>query len=84
MANYTGADVINAGDVSNYQADIYGFGIASGTSEVAFFITQTTNDILRDLRIRWWPSYKSNVFTDITVLGSAELVTTKINLDLLD
>jgi|TARA_R100000656_G_scaffold53667_1_gene42393 hypothetical protein len=81
MANYTGADVINAGDVSNYQADIYGFGIASGTSEVAFFITQTTNDILRDLRIRWWPSYKSNVFTDITVLGSAELVTTKINLD---
>ena len=32
MANYTGADVINAGDVSNYQADIYGFGIASGTS----------------------------------------------------
>ena len=81
MANYTGADVINAGDVSNYQADIYGFGIASGTSEVAFFITQTTNDILRDLRIRWWPSYKSNVFTDITVLGSAELVTTKVNLD---
>ena len=81
MANFTGADVINAGDVSNYQADIYDFGIASGTSEVAFFITQTTNDILRDLRIRWWPSYKSNVFTDITVLGSAELVTTKVNLD---
>ena len=81
MANYTGADVINAGDVSNYQADIYGFGIASGTSEVAFFITQTTNDILRDLRIRWWQSYKSNVFTDITVLGSAELTTTKVNLD---
>ena len=81
MANYTGADVINAGDVSNYQADIYEFGIASTTSEVAFFITQTTNDILRDLRIRWWPSYKSNVFTDITVLGSAEMVTTKVNLD---
>ena len=50
MANYTGANVINAGDASNYQADIYTFGIGAGTSEVAFFITQTTNDILRQLK----------------------------------
>ena len=81
MANFTGADVINAGDVSNYQADIYDFGIASGTSEVAFFITQTTNDILRQLRVEWWPVYKTNIFTDITVLNTAEMVNTKVNLD---
>jgi len=81
MANFTGADVINAGDVSNYQSDIYDFGIASGTSEVAFFITQTTNDILRELRTRWWPVYKSNIYTDITVLNTAEMSNTKVNLD---
>ena len=81
MANFTGANVINAGDVSNYQADIYEFGLASTTSEVAFFITQTTNDILRELRIRWWPVYKTNVYTDITVLNTAEMVNTKVNLD---
>ena len=46
MANYTGANVINAGDVSNYQADIYEFGFSSTSSEVTFFIAQTTNDIL--------------------------------------
>ena len=68
MANYTGANVINAGDASNYQADIYTFGIGADTSEVAFFITQTTNDILRQLRIEWFPTYKSNIYTDITVL----------------
>ena len=81
MANFTGADVINAGDVSNYQADIYEFGLASGTSEVAFFITQTTNDILREIRIKWWPVYKSNVYTDITVLNTVEMVDTKVDLD---
>ena len=81
MANFTGADVINAGDVSNYQADIYDFGIATGTSEVALFITQTTNDILRELRTRWWPVYKSNIYTDITVLNTAEMSNTKVDLD---
>ena len=81
MANFTGANVINAGDVSNYQADIYEFGLASTTSEVTFFITQTTNDILRELRTRWWPVYKSNVYTDITVLNTVEMENTKVNLD---
>ena len=81
MANFTGANVINAGDVSNYQADIYEFGLASTTSEVTFFITQTTNDILRELRTRWWPVYKSNVYTDITVLNTVEMVNTKVDLD---
>jgi hypothetical protein len=81
MANYTGANVINAGDVSNYQADVYDFGFSSTSSEVTFFIQQTTNDILRQLRIEWFPTYKSNIYTDITVLNTAEMVNTKVNLD---
>ena len=81
MANYTGADVIAASDVVAYQPNAFGYGIASGASEVTAWLVQTTNDVFRDLRIRWWQSYKSNVFTDITVLGSAELTKTKVNLD---
>ena len=81
MANYTGADVIAASDVTAYQPNAFGYGIASGASEVTAWLVQTTNDVFRDLRIRWWQSYKSNVFTDITVLGSAELTKTKVNLD---
>ena len=29
MTNFTGANVMNAGDASNYQADIYTFGLSS-------------------------------------------------------
>ena len=81
MANYTGADVITAGDVTKYQPDAFGFGIASVDTEAVNFFAQTTNDILRQLRIEWWPVYKTNVFTDITVLNTAEMVDTKVNLD---
>ena len=81
MANYTGANVITASDVTKYQPDAFGFGIASTDTEAVNFFAQTTNDILRELRIRWWPVYKTNVYTDITVLNTAEMVDTKINLD---
>ena len=81
MTNFTGANVIDATEVAKYQSDIFDFGIGSGTSEVAFFISQTTNDIFRELRIRWWTVYKTNVYTDITVLNTEEMVNTKINLD---
>jgi len=81
MANYTGADVIVAADVTKYQPDAFGFGIAAGDTEAVNFFAQTTNDILRQLRIEWWPVYKQNVFTDITVLNTAEMVNTKVNLD---
>ena len=81
MANYTGADVIVAGDVTKYQPDAFGFGIASTDTEAVNFFAQTTNDILRQLRVEWWPVYKQNVFTDITVLNTAEMVNTKVNLD---
>ena len=81
MANYTGANVITASDVTKYQPDAFGFGIASTDTEATNFFAQTTNDILRQLRIEWWPVYKTNVYTDITVLGTNEMENTKVNLD---
>ena len=81
MSNYTGANVIVAGDVTEYQPDAFGFGIASTDTEATNFFAQTTNDILRQLRIEWWPVYKTNVYTDITVLGTNEMENTKVNLD---
>jgi len=81
MANYTGADVIVAADVTKYQPDVFDFGIASTATEAVNFFEQTTNDIFRQLRIEWWLVYKTNVFTDITVLNTAEMVNTKVNLD---
>ena len=81
MANYTGADVITASDVTKYQPDAFDFGIASDATEAVNFFAQTTNDIFRALRVEWWPVYKTNIFTDITVLNTAELVNTKVNLD---
>ena len=81
MANYTGANVITASDVTKYQPDAFGFGIASTDTEATNFFAQTTNDILRLLRVEWWQTYKTNIFTDITVLNTAEMVDTKVNLD---
>jgi hypothetical protein len=81
MANYTGADVITEADVTKYQPDAFSFGIASNDTEAVNFFAQTTNDILRQLRVQWWPVYKTNIFTDITVLNTAEMVDTKVNLD---
>ena len=81
MANFTGANVITASDVTAYQTDAFDFGISSSASTVTAWLAQTTNDIFRDLRIKWWPMYKSNVYTDITVLNTVEMVNTKIDLD---
>ena len=79
--NFTGADVIAASDVTAYQTDAFDFGIAVGATVVTDWLAQTTNDILRDLRIKWWPVYKSNIYTDITVLNTAEMSNTKVNLN---
>ncbi len=81
MANFSGANVCNAVEIETYQPDVFSFGIASNDSKVSHYITQTTNDIFRDLRIKWWPMYKSNIYTDITVLNTAEMVNTKVDLD---
>ena len=81
MANFTGANVITTSDVTKYQPDAFDFGISTTATETTNYLAQTTNDILRNLRIKWWPVYKTNVFTDITVLGSVEMDNTKVNLD---
>lgn len=81
MANYTGLDVIVADDVIKFQPDAFGFGILSNSTSAVFYFAQTTKDIIRQLRLEWWPVYKTNVFTDITVLNTAEFVDTKVNLD---
>ena len=81
MANFTGANVITASDVTKYQPDVFEFGIASGSTEATNYFAQTTNDILRQLRIEWFPTYKTNVYTDITVLNTVEMENTKVNLD---
>ena len=81
MANFTGANVITASDVTKYQPDVFDFGIASGSTEATNYFAQTTNDILRQLRIEWFPTYKRNVYTDITVLNTVEMENTKVNLD---
>ena len=81
MANFSGANVTDVVEIETYQPDVFGFGIASNDSKVSHYITQTTNDILRELRTRWWPVYKSNVYTDITVLNTVEMVNTKVDLD---
>ena len=79
--NFTGSDVIAASDVTAYQTDSFDFGIAVGATVVTDWLAQTTNDILRDLRTKWWPVYKTNVYTDIAVLNTTEMVNTKVNLD---
>ena len=81
MANYTGANVITTSDVQKYQPDAFDFGISTTATETVNFLAQTTNDILRELRIRWFPTYKTNVYTDITVLNTVEMENTKVNLD---
>jgi hypothetical protein len=81
MANYTGANVITTSDVLKYQPDAFDFGISTTATETTNFLAQTTNDILRALRVEWWQVYKTNIFTDITVLNTAEMVNTKVNLD---
>ncbi len=81
MANFTGANVITTSDVLKYQPDAFDFGISTSSTETTNFLLQTTNDILRQLRIEWFPTYKTNIYTDITVLNTVEMDNTKVNLD---
>ena len=81
MANFTGLNVITVADVQTYQPDAFDFGIASNDSKVTTWLGLTTDDILRELRIKWWQTYKTNVFTDSTVLNTVELENDRVNLD---
>lgn len=54
-------------DVKEYEPDIEDYGIPSFTDE----ITKAQNDVLRDLRIRWWPTYHRGRY-DLTRLSTGQ------------
>jgi len=53
-------------DIQEYVPDVLEYGITDFTDEIA----KTEQDIYRQLRIRWWPTWKSNRY-DIVVRGIA-------------
>tara|TARA_R100000951_G_scaffold62298_2_gene52328 strand:+ start:7445 stop:7894 length:450 start_codon:yes stop_codon:yes gene_type:complete len=53
-------------DIQTYEPDIEDFGIPEFSSE----ITKAQNDVFRDLRIRWWPTYIVGRY-DITKVSNA-------------
>ena len=56
-------------DIEEYEPDILDFGIPDFDAE----ITKAQQDVFRDLRIQWWPTYQIGVY-DITrlTMGQAE------------
>ena len=59
-------------DLTVYQPDILGFGIASFTSPNDYHAFARA-DIERDLRIRWWPVYVKQTYRDISLLNTTEM-----------
>jgi len=53
--------------VKEYEPDILNYGIADFTNE----LLKAQEDVLRDLRIRWWPTQQIGLF-DIKVLGTGQ------------
>ena len=45
-------------DIQDYEPDILSFGIPDFDEE----ITKAQNDVFRDLRIRWWPTYTVGLY----------------------
>ena len=54
-------------DVEQYEPDITSFGIPNFQEE----ITKAQNDVFRDLRIRWWPTYVIGLY-DIRKLNTGQ------------
>ena len=59
-------------DLTFYQPDILGFGIASFTTPNDYH-AQARADIERDLRIKWFPIYAKTTYRDISILNSNEM-----------
>ena len=59
-------------DLTFYQPDILGFGIASFTTPNDYH-AQARADIERDLRIKWYPVYVKQTYRDITLLNTMEM-----------
>ena len=54
-------------DVEDYEPDILSFGIPDFTEE----LTKAQNDVFRDLRIQWWPTYQTGLY-DLKYLASGQ------------
>lgn len=53
--------------VKEFEPDITNYGIAEFTAE----ISKAQEDVLRDLRIRWWPTQQIGLY-DIKILGTGQ------------
>lgn len=54
-------------DIQEYEPDILDFGIPDFEAE----ITKAKNDLLRDLRIRWWPTQMIGLY-DLKYIASGQ------------
>jgi hypothetical protein len=52
------ATLATISDIQEYEPDILSFGIPDFDEE----ITKAQNDVFRDLRIRWWPTYTVGLY----------------------
>jgi hypothetical protein len=52
------ATLATISDIQEYEPDILTFGIPDFDEE----ITKAQNDVFRDLRIRWWPTYTVGLY----------------------
>jgi hypothetical protein len=59
-------------DLTFYQPDILGFGIASFTTPNDYH-AQAREDIERELRNKWWGIHLNQTSRDITTLGTLEM-----------
>jgi hypothetical protein len=54
-------------NVKEYEPDILNYGIADFTAE----LTKAQADVLRDMRIRWWPTQQMGTY-DLRILGTGQ------------
>lgn len=54
-------------DIQDYEPDILDFGLPDFEEE----LTKAQNDVLRDLRIRFWPTYQTGLY-DLKYLASGQ------------
>ena len=59
----------NDADLLEYLPDLYDYGIQDFSS----YHAKTEQDILRELRIRWWPTVSYRAVHDIRIVSSPEM-----------
>jgi hypothetical protein len=54
-------------NIKEYEPDILNYGLADFTAE----LTKAQADVLRDMRIRWWPTQQMGLY-DLRILGTGQ------------